>query len=569
MEETMVVEAKERISEPGRNAVPPIPALDERSLAQIIEAHAREAPQAPCLEYLGVSINYAALDRWANRFAHVLKDKGVTQGDVIGIHLPNTPQYVIALIAASKLGCPASGVSPLLTASELVYQVKDAHIRVLVTLDQLYHSALAPNDGQLPDLKAAIVCSPIDFLPGWKKTLAHLLRKVPKFSLPQTRQLPLAAFWPAINAADDDRVASEIGLDDVVLIQYTGGTTGRPKGARLTLRNVQSNAVQSETMADYELGAETFASVFPYFHVAGLGVCLMGLRQRARLIVVPDPRDLKSFCKAMQAHPPTFFGNVPTLYQMLLGEPEFQNVDFSRLKIAVSGAGPMPAELIPKIEAVIGEGRFCEVYGLTETSPLLTMNPLGRAKPGTVGVALAGTDIRIVDAETGCEAMPVDEPGELIAHGPQVFGGYLGLPEESAKALREYDGKTFFYTGDIARVDADGYFTICDRSKDMLIVGGFKVFSVEVENALKAVPEIELAAVIGSPDEERAGNDKVNLYVQLSETGQAQPVAEVKEKILAYCRKHLAAYKVPKVIHIVAEIPLTPVGKIDKKALRH
>ena len=212
----MVVEAKERISEPGRNAVPPIPALDERSLAQIIEAHAREAPQAPCLEYLGVSINYAALDRWANRFAHVLKDKGVTQGDVIGIHLPNTPQYVIALIAASKLGCPASGVSPLLTASELAYQVKDAHIRVLVTLDQLYHSALAPNDGQLPDLKAAIVCSPIDFLPGWKKTLAHLLRKVPKFSLPQTRQLPLAAFWPAINAADDDRVASEIGLDDVV-----------------------------------------------------------------------------------------------------------------------------------------------------------------------------------------------------------------------------------------------------------------------------------------------------------------------------------------------------------------
>ena len=220
------------------------------------------------------------------------------------------------------------------------------------------------------------------------------------------------------------------------------------------------------------------------------------------------------------------------------------------------------------IRAVIGAGRFCEVYGLTETSPVLTMNPLGHAKPGTVGVAVPGTEIRIVDAETGTREMPVGEPGELIAHGPQVFGGYLGLPEESARALREYEGKTFFYTGDIARVDADGYFTICDRSKDMLIVGGYKVFSVEVENALKALPEIEIAAVIGTPDEARAGNDKVNLYVQLSETGKTQPTAQVTEKILAYCREHLAAYKVPKAIHIVEAIPLPPVGKLDKKALR-
>lgn len=546
----------------------PLPALDERGLAEIVEAHARSAPDAPCLEYLGVSISYGSLDRWANRFAHVLKEQGVARGDVIGIHMPNTPHYVIALVAASKLGCPASGVSPLLTAPELAYQVKDAHIRVLVTLDRLYDDALAPNDGALHDLKSVIVCSPIDFLPRWKKTLAHLLRKVPRFKLPQTRQLALTAFWPAINAASDARIASDIHLDDVVLIQYTGGTTGRPKGARLTLRNVQSNALQSEAMVDYELGAETFASVFPYFHVAGLGACLMGLRQRGRLIVVPDPRDLKSFCAAMQAYPPTVFGNVPTLYQMLLAEPAFDQVDFSRLKIAISGAGPMPPELIPRIEAVIGAGRFCEVYGLTETSPVLTMNPLGHAKPGTVGVAVPGTEIRIVDAETGTREMPVGEPGELIAHGPQVFGGYLGLPEESARALREYEGKTFFYTGDIARVDADGYFTICDRSKDMLIVGGYKVFSVEVENALKALPEIEIAAVIGTPDEARAGNDKVNLYVQLSETGKTQPTAQVTEKILAYCREHLAAYKVPKAIHIVEAIPLTPVGKLDKKALR-
>lgn len=553
----------------ARADIPALPEIDSKSLAQTVESHARTAPQAACLEYLGVSISYGELDRWANRFANLLKDLGAGPGDVIGCHLPNTPQYVIALVAASKLGCAASGVSPLLAAPELKYQVKDAGIAFLVTLDSLYKTALGPNDGELPDLKAAIVCSPIDFLPGWKKMLAHLLKKVPKFTLPETRQLKLIDFWPAINDASDARVASDVGMDDVVLIQYTGGTTGKPKGAELTLRNTQSNAAQSEAMVDYELGRETFASVFPYFHAAGLGVCLMGLRQRAKLIVVPDPRDLKSFCKAMQAHPPTLFGNVPTLYQMLLSEPEFKTVDFSGLKVAVSGAGPMPAELIPKIEAIVGRGKFCEVYGLTETSPILTMNPLGKAKAGTVGVAVAGTDIRIVDAETGENEMPEGEPGELIAHGPQVFAGYLGLPEETARALRTFDGKTFFYTGDIAKRDADGYFTICDRSKDMLIVGGYKVFSVEVENALKAMDEIELSAVIGKPDAERAGNDQVNLYVQLSADARSQPEDEINKRIMAFCREHLAPYKVPKKIHIVDEIPLTPVGKVDKKALRN
>lgn len=547
---------------------PEMPAITEDSLAEIVEAHVREAPGAPCLEYLGVTLTYADLDRWANRFANLLAEHGAGRGDVIGIHLPNTPQYVITLLAASKLACASSGVSPLLTADELAYQVDNAGIRFLVTLDQLFPSVVAPNDGKLPELKAAFVASPIDFLPSWKKFLARLLKKVPKITLPPTRQFETHEFWPAINEGVDERVHSEVGLDDVVLIQYTGGTTGRPKGAELTQRNLQANAVQSEAMVSYEEGEETFASVFPYFHMAGLGVCLMGLRQRAKLLVAPDPRDLKTFCKAMQKHPPTLFGNVPTLYQMLLDEPEFRKVDFSNLKLAMSGAGPMPAEVIPKIETYVGEGKFCEAYGLTETSPLLTMNPPGRAKPGTVGVPVPGTDIKIVDAETGTREMPFNEPGELIARGPQVFHSYLGLPDETGKALREFEGETWFYTGDIAKMDEEGYITICDRAKDMLIVGGFKVFSVEIENKLKALDDIELSAVIGTPDEKRPGNDVVNLYVQLSENGQAKDPEQVKREITAFCREHMAAYKVPKILHIVDEIPLTPVGKVDKKALR-
>jgi long-chain acyl-CoA synthetase len=253
---------------------------------------------------------------------------------------------------------------------------------------------------------------------------------------------------------------------------------------------------------------------------------------------------------------------------MLLDEPEFRKIDFSDLKMAMSGAGPMPAEVIPRIEAFVGEGKFCEAYGLTETSPVLTMNPPGRAKPGTVGVPIPGTDIKIVDAETGTREMPFNEAGELIARGPQVFGGYLGLPDETGKALREFEGDIWFYTGDIAKMDEEGYITICDRAKDMLIVGGFKVFSVEVENKLKALDDIELSAVIGTPDEKRPGNDIVNLYVQLAESGRVKDPEQVKQAIVAFCREHLSAYKVPKVIHIVDEIPLTPVGKVDKKALR-
>lgn len=551
----------------AENAVlPPVP---EESFADVVERHVAEAPDAPCLEYLGVSLTYRDVDTWANRCANLLRDHGAKAGDVVGLHLPNTPQYIVGLLAASKLGCAASGVSPLLTASELAYQVENAGIGYLISLDQLFVQAVAPNDGKMPSLKLALATGPIDFLPGWKKFLARVLKKVPAVTLPHTEQFATLDYWRALTAAPATRVHTQAKLSDVVLIQYTGGTTGKPKGAALTLSNLQSNAMQSEMVVDYNVGEETFASVFPYFHAAGLAVCLMALRERARLLVAPDPRDLKTFCKAMQQFPPTLFGNVPTLYQMLLDEPEFRKVDFSQLKIALSGAGPMPVDVIPKIEAVVGASKFCEAYGLTETSPMLTINPPGRTKPGSVGPPVPGTDIKIVDAETGDQEMPTGEAGELIAHGPQVFGGYLGLPEESKKALREFEGKTYFYTGDIAKMDEEGYVTICDRSKDMLIVGGFKVFSVEVESKLKALDEVELSAVIGTPDEKRPGNDVVNLYVQLSESAKAKDEAAVKDSILAFCREHMAAYKVPKKIHIIDAIPLTPIGKVDKKALRN
>jgi len=545
--------------------MPPVP---DTTLPDIIEQHAKEAPGAPCIEYLGISITYGQLDDWGNRLANFLKAQGLERGDVIGLHLPNTPQYIIGLLAAAKLGCPASGVSPLLKADEIAFQIGNAKIRYLITLDQLFAPVASVMDGKVPDLKAAIVTGPIDFLPGWKKALATALGKVPKVKLPTLEHIRVLSFWPDVRRADKSRVYEPCRMEDVFVIQYTGGTTGNPKGAELSLRNVLSNVIQGETVIALETGKETIASAFPYFHIAGMGGLLMGLRKRARMIVLPNPRDVQSFCKAMLKYPPTMLSNVPTLYQMLLDKPLFREIDFSGLKIAMSGAAPSPVELIHKVEKIVGKGKYCELYGLTETSPVLTFNTPGKTRPGTVGVPYPGTDIRIVDAETGTKEMPFHEPGELIANGPQVFRGYLGLPEETHRALRSFDGKTYFYTGDVASMDEEGYITIRDRAKDMLIVGGYKVFSVELENKLKELDEVELSAVIGKADAKRPGNDIVNLYVQLSEAGKILGEEAAREKILAFCKEKMAAYKVPKKIHIVDAVPLTPVGKIDKKALR-
>lgn len=547
---------------------PELPLIEEKSLADYIETHARQYPGNAAIEYLGITLTYVQLDALANRLANRLQKLGVTAGDVIGVHLPNTPQYLITLTAAAKLGAIISGVSPLLAPAEIIHQVNDAQIKVLISLDQLYNNAVAPAQGQVPTLKAVLVTGPIDALPGWKQWLAYTLKKVPKVTPKPMSGVSVLSFWPEMQRAPATRVYTKVRYDDTIYIQYTGGTTGKPKGAELTLRNMFSNARQGEAFAPYEQGVETLASAFPYFHMAGLALALLGLQMGARLLVAPDPRNVTMLCQMMQKFPPTILANVPTLYQMLTEHPEFKKVNFTGLKMALSGAAPFPTELIHQLEALIGQGKLCEVYGMTETSPLITCNPGKRPKIGSVGLPVVGTDVKIVDVETGTREMPLGEPGELIASGPQVMKGYRHLPEASAKSLREFDGKVWMYTGDIAKMDEEGYITICDRSKDMLIVGGFKVFSVEVEGKLAELDFVELTAVIGEPDAKRPGNDIVHLYVQLKSEAKGQDPKSLEDKILGFCRENMSPYKVPKFVHFIDALPLTPVGKLDKKALR-
>jgi long-chain acyl-CoA synthetase len=549
---------------------PAVPEIQERSLADYVEDHAKNRAAQVALVYTdkGIEITWAQLDAYANRFANLLRSLGLRQGDVMGIHLPNTPQYVVALVGAAKAGVTVSGVSPLLTPPEITHQVNDAHIKVLFTLDRLYGSAVAPVGGDTPTLKHVLLTGPIDHFAGWKKWLAYKLKKVPTFPRPAMRDTQVHDYWQALQAQPDARVYTKIRFNDTIYIQYTGGTTGKPKGAELTLMNMFSNARQGESFSPPEPGLDVYGVAFPFFHMAGLSMVLLAMQNASKFLVVPDPRNVDMFCAMLKQHPPTWLVNVPTLYMMLIDSPRFREIDFSRLRAAASGAAPFPVEAIRKLEAIIGEKKLCEGYGMTESSPFLTGNPPKRPKTGSVGIPMVGTDIRIVDVETGTKEMPIGEPGEIIARGPQIMKGYLNLPDASAKTLREFDGQVYLYTGDVATMDDEGYLTIRDRCKDMLIVGGYKVFSVEVESKLKELAFIELCAVIGLPDEKRLGNDIVTLHVQLTDAAKARDRGELEQEILAFCRATMAPYKVPRSVHFHDALPLTAVGKLDKKALR-
>ena len=285
--------------------------------------------------------------------------------------------------------------------------------------------------------------------------------------------------------------------------------------------------------------------------------------------LIPDPRNTKHICGEIEKYQPTLMTNVPSLYQILMEEPKFKTLDFSNCKYCISGAAPFAVESIEAFESIVGKGKVLEVYGMTETSPILTANPAkGAKKIGSVGIPVQGTRIKLVDIETGTQEVPAGEEGELIANGPQVMKGYLNKPEETAHALRDFQGEKWLYTGDVAKIDADGFFSIADRVKDMLIVGGYKVFSREVEEKLYQLPDVEFCAVVGVPNADRPGNDIVKLVVQLSAQAADKDPEVLKEEIETFCKKKMAPYKIPKIIEFVDAIPLTAVGKVDKKSLR-
>ncbi len=521
--------------------------------------------------YLGYSATFGELDKFSNQFANMLIDNGFEKGDVVGINLPNTPQYLIALAGTLKAGCIVSGVSPLLSAEQIKYQINDltstGKKAALITLDAIFAGHVTKIAADMPNLKIVITTNPTSFLPKIKQVLGKLLKKVPTGRVtPLSGKKVLELHKDVLTKYSTDSVNVKTSAEDIGWIQYTGGTTGPPKGATLSNRNVSHNILSINRWLDWKAGECVLLSGFPMFHIAGLTVCECAMSIGWTQILIPNPRDTGHICNEIEKYHPNALVNVPSLYQMLMADPKFKKLDHSRIKDCLSAASPFPKESQLELEKIIGEGKLLELYGMTETSPVATMNPSrGKKKLGTVGMPILNVDLKIISNETGQE-VPIGEAGEICIKGPLVMQGYLNKPEETKKAI---DADGYMHTGDIGIMDEDGFIRIVDRTKDMIIVGGFKVFSSKVEDIISRHQAIELIALIGMDNPDRPGSETVKAYIQKN------PVynfdgddAALKEEIINFAKKECSPYEVPKEIVFLNKIPLTPVGKVDKKSLR-
>lgn len=535
------------------------PEFDDRPLAIYVEEYAASIPDNSAIRYFERDINYRELNELANRLANALVELGVVEGDVVGLHLPNIPQYGVALIALSKLGAVACGVSPLMAPPEVANILEDAGIKVLVSIDTLAKSVLESlaEKSAIPEcLSTVVVTGANDFV------------EPVGFELPGIDTATCVTYLEATSDKSESFQSREISPEEVCLIHYTGGTTGRPKGAMLTVRGIMYNVVIAHLFKPWEIGTETAFSALPPTHIGGAGAIIWAFRYGARLVLIPDGRDIDHYCQQMIACPPTRLSGVPTLYQMIADHPSSAEIDFSKVNNAMCGAAPITGEDRRRIETMLNGTVLSDSFGMTEGGPTVIVNPPSRCKPESVGIPIPGVDVRIVDVETGTQEMPYGEVGEIIINSPSLMKGYLNRPDETANSLRQWQGRTWMHSGDVGFMDEEGYVHLKDRAKDMIIVSGFKVFSVEVEDKLSALEFISMSALIGSPDDKRPGSEIVNLYVELTSEGRAMDPDQVRADILEFCRAEMTPYKVPKVIHIVDAIPLTPVGKIDKKILR-
>jgi long-chain acyl-CoA synthetase len=357
-----------------------------------------------------------------------------------------------------------------------------------------------------------------------------------------------------------DPVMVKRGLDDLIFIMYTGGTTGRAKGALLTQRSYMSNRLQTLTYLDIKPEVVGL-SAFPLFHIAGLALGGFTLTLGATQICVPNPRDTHFLIEAIEKYKPDMIVNVPTVFFELMKQKEFKELDLSNLKFCLSAAAPFPPENIAELESIIGPN-FIELYGMTECSPVMCCNPrYGKKKPSSIGMPLPDTEFKLVDPGTK-ELAPLGEPGEIAIRGPQLMDGYFNQPEETANAIR--DG--WMFTGDVATMDEDGYFYIVDRVKDMVNISGFKVFTRELDDVLVKHPDIDMAATIGIADPARPGSERVAAAIVLKPGVEANDAE--KEKILTFLRENVAPYKMPKLIEFMPELPTSGVGKVLKRELK-
>jgi long-chain acyl-CoA synthetase len=518
---------------------------------------AQRFPSQVATLFMGARLTYGQLKLQVDHLAGQLHAMGVRKGDRVAIMLPNCPQMMIAYYATLSLGAVTVLTSPLYMERELEHQWGESGVETVIVLDLLWPRVDALRRKLL--LKRVIVTGIQDYLPFPKNRL---------FPFQARRQ----GRWVDVPFGDEvfqfKRLVQDgsvplppvdLSPDDLACLQYTGGTTGLPKGAVLTHRNLIASVTQIRTflLQGHQEAEDRAIAILPMFHVYGMnGVMNLGVHLAATLILLPR-LDIKSLVDVIRSQRPTFFLGVPALYVAVNSYPGVDQMDLTSIKMCFSGGAPLPVDVIESFEARTG-ARIAEAYGMTEASSVTHVNPRrGLRKYGSVGVPVVGTDAKIVDAETGTREVPPGQAGELLVKGPQIMAGYWNQPEETAQVLR--DG--WLHTGDIATMDEDGYFYIVDRMKDMILTAGFNVYPREVEEVLYQHPKVLEAAVIGLPDKVRG--EKVIAYVVLKpdETATAQ-------EIRAFCRERLAHYKEPRAVHFRDELPKSMAGKVLRRALQ-
>lgn len=528
----------------------------EVAVHALLDEAAQRHGTAAATHFSGAKLTWAQVRHQADAFAAALASLGVQKGDRVAIMLPNIPQAVIAYFGVLKAGAVVAFCNPLYMERELSHQLKDCGAKVIVALDRLLPRIRAVQPGT--SLRQLILTGLTDYMPLTLRVTAPLLK--PDLVGKVLREPDVHPFLELIRRHDGAKPPT-VAVDpvrDLALLQYTGGTTGLAKGAMLTHRNLVANVWQLRAwMQTAEEGRERILAVMPFFHVYGLTVCLNTAALLAATLLLVPRFDVKQVLKLVHRERPTLFPGAPTMYVAINQHPNVSRYRLNSIRACISGAAPLPVEVQTTFEGLTG-GTLVEGYGLTEASPVTHCNPLmGRRVPGSIGLPLPDTEVKIVDLETRADEVPPGEVGELCIRGPQVMMGYWNRPEETDLVLR--DG--WLHTGDVAWMDEAGYTYLVDRIKDVIIAGGYNIYPREVEEVLYEHPAVLEAAVVGVPDEYRGQSVKAFVVPKPGEVVTA-------DEIIAFCRERLAKYKVPREVEFRSDLPKSLAGKVLRRELR-
>ncbi len=520
--------------------VPRTIAYPKVTLKELFNRNAENNPDKPYLIFKEIALPYRLCNSMARRLANGLLGLGVRKGDRVALMMPNIPQYPISLMACCKAGVIAVPVNPLYTAAELAFQFRDSGSETVVVMAPFADKVIQIlKEGETP------------------------VRRIVAVQIPENR----IGLEGATGTVDYDLILKEndgnepdiaVLPEDIAILQYTGGTTGFPKGCMLTHSNLVAMHEQTAAWgrpAHPSDQIRTLATI-PLYHVFGMNCNInLTLYSAGTIVLVAQPTP-DNILEAINHHEPTVWAAVPAMIQGMINHPDIATSKISGVKLVLCGGAPLHLEVMNKFEKLSG-ARIIEGYGMSETSNIVSGNPTNKRKPGSVGIPWPDVDIRIVDPETGAMEMPPGEPGEIIAKGPQIMAGYWNNPEETANALK--DG--WLFTGDIGYMDPDGYIYIIDRKKEMILCSGFNVYPREIEEVLYTHPRVCEACAIGVPDEKRGETVKAYVVVKPGETMTSQEITD-------YCKERLAPYKVPKIVEFIDRLPRTPVGKPDRRALK-